>query len=118
MDSNTVYVIIEETIRDSLSEKEKFTELAGVLIKSLKTAGFTVAAYYIFKTLLQQILTDKKFLKNFSQSIADKLDYLNRKNADRLMNPNIPRALKGYGLVVQPTYSGRGNRVIRGGGQI
>lgn len=117
MKKSDIQKIVESSIHESLQEKEKFNELAGLLIKSLKTAGFTIAAYYIFKQLLQQILTDKKFLKNFSQQIADRLDYLNRKQADRILNPLVPNVLKGYGTVTQPVYTGKGGRVVKGGGQ-
>jgi hypothetical protein len=51
--------------------------------QALKIVGGTVATYYIFKSLIHGILTDDKFIAGFSKKVADRLEYLELRAAER-----------------------------------
>lgn len=89
---------IKEILEDSLKE-EKFLEFTSAILKALKMVGGTVAQYYMFKSLINSIMMDKKFTNQLADQIAKKLDVYRRKTADTQLNPTVPRTLKGYGNV-------------------
>lgn len=111
--SNQLNSIIEK----SYKEKRPLNELAGVILNGLKAVGFSVAAYYIMQSIVKKIMMDKKFTDQLASQISAKMDVLQRKNMDRLLNPNVPKITKGYGTVLTPTdLYGDDWRTMRHGG--
>lgn len=81
----------------------------GGVLKFFGKVGLTIAAYYVLKHIVKKILTDKDTIKSWSSTlstqIASKLDVMRRKDAMRQLDPNIPRAVKGYGVVDRVQYA-------------
>lgn len=104
--------LVENCIKESLAdERERMTEFTSGIMGALKAIGGTMATYSLMKGLIQQILTDKKFILLFSQKIGDRLDYDMKKRQDRYMDPRYPLVTKGTGLLNMPIYLGKGQRV-------
>jgi hypothetical protein len=76
-------LLVEKIINDEINQPEKLQELSAGMIRSLKIVGGTVATYYIVKSMIHNILTDRKFIVDFSQKIADRLEYLEIKAAEK-----------------------------------
>lgn len=89
MESNKIEECINNAVKEFYDDKIELKEFTGGILKALKVVGGTVATYYLFKQLVYSILTDKKFVSNMSQKIADRLDYLEKRKIDKyLLNPN------------------------------
>jgi hypothetical protein len=76
-------LLVEKIINDEINQPEKLQELSAGLAKGLKVAGLSVVAYYVIKNMIHTILTDRKFIVDFSQKIADRLEYLEIKAAEK-----------------------------------
>lgn len=93
-------VDVQKILEDYATSKYKLQEFTSLILKALKAVGGTVATYYMFKMLINSILMDKKFTDQLSNQIAKRLDAHRKKNAEIMMNPTIPRAVKGYTPVI------------------
>lgn len=83
MTSKEISAIVESCIREEIKEPERLQEFSAGVVKALKIVGGTVATYYIFKSLIHGILTDDKFIVGFSKKVADRLEYLELRAAER-----------------------------------
>ena len=94
MERAPIVKILENSVEDG-----KLLEFTSAILKALKMVGGTVAQYYMFKALINSIMMDKKFTNQLADQIAKKLDIYRRKTTDVMLNPTVPRTLKGYGNV-------------------